>query len=549
MSLFSALVCLIAVSPAASPAVIPAPQVELLHFESQGCSACRTMIPTVERLSKTGLAIRHIDITDEPDTKDKFRVRVVPSFVVLVDGEECGRHEGTASYDRLNSMVVQAQRTTMPDDADEASATERFVSTESEAPAASTDLSPAQIRQAALNSTVRIRVEDRPGMTAYGTGTIIDSRNGHALVITCGHLFRDSGGKCKITVDAVINDKLQTVEARVLDFDLEYEIGLLIIEPQGNVTASKVADQSGQPEPGQPLFSVGCSNGADPTIMEMQVTAIDRFTGAPNIECTGSPVEGRSGGGLFDEEGRLVAICFGRLDGEPRGAYSGLPTVHWVLEKHELTDIFQSESTVPPARPQEFARSNRDEKITEDRIPISDNKETAPAPRRTQPKSAGQLVAAQDVNEEKMENEEEEEFFTPPAKRASRTSPTETEAPAKSTVAAPKAKTREVAETPTSRQSRLSKVLDQELAKLDPGAEDADLILIMKHKGGPTAKHKVVVINDPSSDLVNRVAQERQAQELISRLPPRKPAPAQVARAPRSSGSKQIAKLQESDSP
>lgn len=547
MSLFSALVCLIAVSPAAGPAVIPAPQVELLHFESQGCSACRTMIPTVERLSKTGLAIRHIDITDEPDTKDKFRVRVVPSFVVLVNGEECGRHEGTASYDRLNSMVVQAQRATMPDDADEVATTERFVSTEGEAPAASANLSPAQIRQVALNSTVRIRVEDRPGMTAYGTGTIIDSRNGHALVITCGHLFRDSGGKCKITVDAIINDKLQTVDARVLDFDLEYEIGLLIIEPQGNVVASKVADQSGQPEPGQPLFSVGCSNGADPTIMEMQVTAIDRFTGAPNIECTGSPVEGRSGGGLFDEQGRLVAICFGRLDGEPRGAYSGLPTVHWVLEKHELTDIFKSESAAPAAEPQAFAQSEHEQQVTEDRIPISDNEEAAPAPRRTQPKSAGQLVAAQDVNEEKMENEEE--FFTAPAKRASRATPAETEAPAKKTVTAPKVKTREVAETPTSRQSRLSKVLDQELAKLDPGAEDADLILIMKHKGGPTAKHKVVVINDPSSDLMKRVAQERQAQELISNLPPRRPAPVQVAKAPRSSGSKQIAKLQESNSP
>ena len=102
MTLLGALVCLAAISSG--------PNVELLHFESPGCTACRTMDATVERLSKAGNAIRHIDVSDETDTAQKYQVRRVPCFVVLVDGQERDRHEGTASFDRLNSMIVQARR-------------------------------------------------------------------------------------------------------------------------------------------------------------------------------------------------------------------------------------------------------------------------------------------------------------------------------------------------------------------------------------------------------------------------------------------------------
>ena len=45
-----------------------------------------------------------------------------------------------------------------------------------------------------LAATVRLRVEDAQGRS-FGTGTIIDARSGEALVITCGHLFRESKGK------------------------------------------------------------------------------------------------------------------------------------------------------------------------------------------------------------------------------------------------------------------------------------------------------------------------------------------------------------------
>ena len=36
---------------------------------------------------------------------------------------------------------------------------------------------------------------------SLGTGTVIDCRQGEALILTCGHIFRDSAGKGRIEVD------------------------------------------------------------------------------------------------------------------------------------------------------------------------------------------------------------------------------------------------------------------------------------------------------------------------------------------------------------
>lgn len=553
MTLLGAWLCLAAVSSG--------PDVELLHFESQSCAACRTMDATVERLSKAGHAIRHIDASEDPDTAQKFQVRRVPCFVVLVNGEERDRHEGTASFDRLNSMVIQACRATIGDEEPSAESPpmptkkrvvsanmgngirREFVLAENAgASATANDMtaSPAAVRQAALNSTVRIRIEDRPGVVSYGTGTIIDVRDQHALVITCGHLFRDSGDKGRVTVDVMVQGAKRTVEATVLDYDLEYEIGLLVMSPGGAVESVRVADEGGQPQPGQPLFSVGCNGGADPTIMEMKVTAVDRFTGAPNLECTGSPVQGRSGGGLFNEAGQLVAICFGALGGEQRGAYSGLPTVHWLLTKHNLSEIYAKQTSAATESPA-VQHAQADQEVVEDRIPVEAprSKQTPNRPKAS--KVAGPLVAARDDSQDDSTFSSPDER-TKPAPKPRRKQP-EAAKLAESTPTAPASTVKASA---TANRSKLSEVLDEQLALLEPGAEDAEVICILKPKGARTAKPKVLVLENPSNEFLTRLAQERQAQELFSRLPARKPAPTQLAKSNRSNGTK-IAMRQENE--
>ena len=51
-----------------------------------------------------------------------------------------------------------------------------------------------------MAATARLRVEDGEGVS-WGTGTVIDSRQGEALILTCGHIFRDSDGKGRVEVD------------------------------------------------------------------------------------------------------------------------------------------------------------------------------------------------------------------------------------------------------------------------------------------------------------------------------------------------------------
>ena len=60
---------------------------------------------------------------------------------------------------------------------------------------------PAETSDARLvAASVRLRVEDPDGHSC-GSGTIIDARGGEALILTCGHIFRDSQGKGRIEVD------------------------------------------------------------------------------------------------------------------------------------------------------------------------------------------------------------------------------------------------------------------------------------------------------------------------------------------------------------
>ena len=84
---------------------------------------------------------------------------------------------------------------------------------------------------------MRLRVDDPTGHS-YGTGTIIDARSGEALVITCGHLFRDSKGKGPITVElfAATPEGVRVVgqvAGQVVDYNLDRDIGLVSIRPSG----------------------------------------------------------------------------------------------------------------------------------------------------------------------------------------------------------------------------------------------------------------------------------------------------------------------------
>jgi hypothetical protein len=55
--------------------------------------------------------------------------------------------------------------------------------------------------------------------------------------------------------------------------------------------------------------------------------------GAANIETAGIPVQGRSGGGLFNNHGELIGVCFAADKELDEGLYCGTQVIHDRLNK------------------------------------------------------------------------------------------------------------------------------------------------------------------------------------------------------------------------
>jgi hypothetical protein len=194
-------------------------------------------------------------------------------------------------------------------------------------------------------SSVRIRVDD-PAGRSFGTGTIVDSRSGEALIITCGHLFRDSKGQGPVTVDLFTAGPngartIGQISGQVISYNLDRDIGLVSIKPGHPVRVAKIAPAQLTVQRGDHVTSVGCDHGGDPTALASWVTATNRYKGAPNIESNGAPAEGRSGGGLFTTDGTLVGICFAADYEGNEGLYKSLDTIHDELDRVGLSFVYQ----------------------------------------------------------------------------------------------------------------------------------------------------------------------------------------------------------------
>ena len=135
-----------------------------------------------------------------------------------------------------------------------------------------------------------------PDGHSFGTGTIVHQTAGKALILTCAHLFRDSQGRGKLTLDMFGGSRRHGVPAQLLDYDLERDVALLVMETNEPLQVAPIGLADYSARVGQPIFSVGCSNGDDPTVWSGQVNSINKYLGPPNIQASGQPRQGRSGG-------------------------------------------------------------------------------------------------------------------------------------------------------------------------------------------------------------------------------------------------------------
>ncbi|MCP3694123.1 MAG: hypothetical protein GY917_18100 [Planctomycetaceae bacterium] len=329
----------------------------LLEFTTAGCAPCRMMQPVVQRLQREGYPVRQVNMATDRKLAAQFRVYQVPCFVMVVQGREVERVVGATTYTRLVSMVRGrgGERTasvpspspsglrtrSVPVTVKPVAVPARTSSTLS-AISGDTVVSP---QQRALAATVRLRVEDSRG-TSYGTGTIIDRHGADALVLTCGHIFRDSAGSGTIQVDFFVKGAVRTVRGELVAYDAQHDdIGLVSMRPGVEVTSVAVAAAGVTAARGQQVFAIGCSRGAGPTVLSSEITGVNRFVGSPNFTVRGRPRDGRSGGGLFTADGQLIGLCKWAVTDADEGVYAGLPAVHQQLSRAGLQSLLETAVT------------------------------------------------------------------------------------------------------------------------------------------------------------------------------------------------------------
>lgn len=329
--------------------------VELVEFTAPWCEPCRHMQPVVRQLQADGIPVRQIQIDDHRDLARQCGVDSIPCFLAVVNGQIVGRRAGEASGQELRELFAAAQRT-----AEAAEPAQRPRTAVSRA-AATTGPSSATTAQAAdpvaalcLAASVRLRVEDPQGIS-LGTGTVIDLHGDEALVLTCGHIFRDSAGQGQIRCDFLGDNGPQQVPGRVVSYDLRRDIGLVSVVTSGEVRAVPLAGAGYRPQEGEAVFSVGCNHGQEPTLIHNRVLAINRYHGPANLVVGGRPVDGRSGGGLFTRDGRLIGVCNAADAERDEGLYAALGPVHAELDRAGLAFIYRGETPALSAIAQQMA--------------------------------------------------------------------------------------------------------------------------------------------------------------------------------------------------
>ncbi len=376
-------------------------QTVLLDFSAPWCGPCQQMAPVVGRLEEMGYPVRRVDFDRQRGLADRFGVDRIPCFVMLVDGREVGRTLGvtsTAELERLCRLGRKPRRSGQPDvptvlasmpgggavpiaipaqrsagplamgsagpgPSHDPHTNDSAAATETNRPGPAPDPPPAVRDNDLLAATVRLRVYDAQG-PSLGTGTIVDARDGMALILTCGHIFRDYDGTGRIEVDLFGPEPVKGIPGHVLSYDDKRDVGLLFIRAPGPVRVARVAPRGYTIGVGDTVANVGCNHGGEPTLRHNRVSAIDKYLGPPNVEVGGLPVQGRSGGGLFSAEGYVIGVCNAADPQDDEGLYAAVSSIHAELEKANLAYVLEgadrnliAQAPLQPVAPPQMAKT------------------------------------------------------------------------------------------------------------------------------------------------------------------------------------------------
>lgn len=325
---------------------------QLLCFGAKWCQPCREMQPALDRLSREGFPIRKVDVDQHGELASRYQIKAVPACV-LVDGRgrQIDQILQATDYDTLRRLFAHYR------------IAPTSTTIRGQSPGGESQLNPSasvpgdgltmaggrdQVQAKSMAATVRLRVEDSEGHS-FGTGTIVDVHGQEGLVLTCGHIFRESKGKGRILIQRFDSKTAEPTTGSLVSYDIDRDVALVSMKLSRPIEVARLAPVKYQARRGEPVYSIGCNQGDAPTILQGQVNQVDKYLGPPNITASGRPVVGRSGGGLFNAEGELIGVCSAADPEIDEGLYAALPRVYYELDRNGLSFVYQNPQEQPVA--------------------------------------------------------------------------------------------------------------------------------------------------------------------------------------------------------
>ncbi|MDA7904198.1 trypsin-like peptidase domain-containing protein [bacterium] len=350
----------------------------LYFVTQQSCPPCRQMDPVIESLAGQGYPVKTVHLENNRAWAQWANVRSTPT-VVMLDGNDqiVKRFSGVIGRDVLQSWFANAgvrpaiaKQKRMPEGlgkhfTDPLSANWNSDSGNSADIANQGTSRPRNsYEELALASTVKIGLNvASQAYVDFASGTSIYNSGDMSLILTCGHLFRESNGAGQISVMMSSSDGgVREFGGTLLDWDAtNRDIALVkVFHPGIALPVNPIAPRTTSVFASDNLFTVGCDlsnrstlgetyNGireTGPTIRQTQIKKISNYGGINKFDILGSPAQGRSGGGLFTKTGSLIGVCNARICDADEGIYTGLDSVYWVIDRAGLTDLFEEKKVV-----------------------------------------------------------------------------------------------------------------------------------------------------------------------------------------------------------
>lgn len=346
-------------------------QPHLYFFTNPGCGPCKQVEPEIRLLIDKGYPVSIIDTTRQPDVAQRFSVDRTPTTILVSDNQIAGRRAGLIDaltivdwFNSANASRVAPKQQPHPQARQQVPTTptrqRRGVNLDLDASEISSTVHNgtrkpnSQAEFDAMRATVRLHVTDAYGSSS-ATGTVIHCQNGECLVLTCGHVFRESGGNCEVMGELGFeSNEIKRYPGKLVSYDADSrDVALVIIKTGFDVKPVQVAPAAFPVSTGDQVFTLGCDHAEDATIRRTRIKrqAMYATNERPNekakkYEIYGRPVVGRSGGGLFTAGGQLIGVGNAAAVEVDEGIYTSLDNIYWQIAQVNLTHLFEIDQAI-----------------------------------------------------------------------------------------------------------------------------------------------------------------------------------------------------------